>query len=58
MCFVCRFERLVDSGDSAVHSSRFNDMLKKKKYKISISEFVPADEWIEEMEKALHGAEP
>lgn len=32
--------------------------IKKKKYKISISEFVPADEWIEEMEKALHGAEP
>lgn len=31
---------------------------KRKKYKISISEFVPADEWIEEMEKALQNAEP
>ena len=31
---------------------------KRKKYKISISQFVPADEWIEEMEKALREAEP
>lgn len=32
--------------------------IKKKKYKISITEFVPAEEWVEEMEKALHDAEP
>ena len=32
--------------------------IKKKKYKICIAEFVPANEWVEEMEKALHKAEP